>query len=681
MEGNFDMKKLISIALSLLMLISCFAISVSAAEVNYAQNENASYSYVSDAASHWFSNMSDNNCELLTDGKIPYSEVPSESVSIEGSNRIVTVVFDLGAVYSDVKTIKFCGVRDSNAFDGGNRSFSGEKTIIRVSQDGENFERNKDFEMTKENWSEDGSENGWYNFVFKFNKDVKAKKIELTFYSPTYVLVLGEIQILNYVPAPIEPEIPEESSSEEESSVEEVAKATVYFDNTSYNWENVYAYVYTEYDGENAGFPGLPMTKDEATGYYKMDLEGVFAQWGKIIFSENSGNAANRYPADLEPGLEIGGKDMIFGENASWTEYIPAVVEDPFDGKYFAISTSDGKVWVNVEDDVKLVSDDNDNKIFGKFVWKFELKEDGKYKIVNVGTGRTLDVDCGVDADGTNIRTWESNDLATQRYGVSILSDVSDLAGVPAYVVSIFPACSQTRAINADVENANVQMWTYDANNNNQKFVMMSIAEHIITKEINYAAGKKYTIVGPGEDGAPAYLGTPDDGTILTDGVLADNGKMGQLSFVGDDKLHTITIDLGAKRTDIDKLVFAGCRIMGNRQFANLTIEVSNNGKTYTTIDSQDFVQMFNMTEEPMYNVVVDFKKDIEARYVRIGCTNTEYVFSLSEIQVIGYDAEGGTVVNPGENENPGDAGFVVVALVAIISLAGAVIVSKRKFN
>ena len=203
----------------------------------------------------------------------------------------------------------------------------------------------------------------------------------------------------------------------------------------------------------------------------------------------------------------------------------------------------------------------------------------------------------------------------------------------------------------------------------------------MITKEINYAAGKKYTIVGPGEDGAPAYLGTPDDGTILTDGVLADNGKMGQLSFVGDDKLHTITIDLGAKRTDIDKLVFAGCRIMGNRQFANLTIEVSNNGKTYTTIDSQDFVQMFNMTEEPMYNVVVDFKKDIEARYVRIGCTNTEYVFSLSEIQVIGYDAEGGTVVNPGENENPGDAGFVVVALVAIISLAGAVIVSKRKFN
>ena len=399
--------------------------------------------------------------------------------------------------------------------------------------------------------------------------------------------------------------------------------------------------------------------------------------------SQTSGNAANRYPADLEPGLEIGGKDMIFGENASWTEYIPAVVEDPFDGKYFIIASTDERVWINVEDDVRLVSPDDYENLIGKFVWKFELKEDGKYKIVNKGTGRTLDVDCGVDADGTNIRTWESNDLATQRYGVSILSDVSDLAGVPAYVVSIFPACSETRAINADVEKANVQIWTYDATNTNQMFIMIPVTDEMITKEINYAAGKKYTTVKTNtDDSTPSYLSSGvDSGTLLTDGVLVDDFKMGQVSFEGATSVHAITVDLGAKRTDIDKLVFAGCRIMGNRKFANLTIEVSNNGKTYTTIDPQDFVQMYNITEDPMYDVVIDFDKDIEARYVRVTCANADYVFSLSEIQVIGYDAEGGTVVNPGENENPGDAGFVVVALVAIISLAGAVIVSKRKFN
>ncbi len=225
MEGNFDMKKLFSIALSMLMLISCFAISVSAEEVNYAQNENASYSYAEDLTESWFNGFSDDACELLTDGNVPYGETPFESVSVQGTSKVVTIVFDLGATYPDVKTIKFCGVWDSNTFEGGNRSFSGDDTIIRVSQDGENFERNKNFEMTKENWSEDGSENGWYNFVFTFDENVAAKKIELSFWSPTYVLSLGEIQIIGGGAAPVEPAVSEEESSEEES-VDEPAEST-----------------------------------------------------------------------------------------------------------------------------------------------------------------------------------------------------------------------------------------------------------------------------------------------------------------------------------------------------------------------------------------------------------------------------------------------------------------------
>lgn len=227
MEGNFDMKKLFSIALSMLMLISCFAISVSAEEVNYAQNENASYSYAEDLTESWFNGFSDDACELLTDGNVPYGETPFESVSVQGTSKVVTIVFDLGATYPDVKTIKFCGVWDSNTFNAGNRSFSGDDTIIRVSQDGENFERNKNFEMTKENWSEDGSENGWYNFVFTFDENVAAKKIELSFWSPTYVLSLGEIQIIGGGAAPVEPAVSEEESSEEAvESTDEPAEST-----------------------------------------------------------------------------------------------------------------------------------------------------------------------------------------------------------------------------------------------------------------------------------------------------------------------------------------------------------------------------------------------------------------------------------------------------------------------
>ncbi len=230
MEGNFDMKKLFSIALSMLMLISCFAISASAEEVNYAQNENASYAYIEDVSGAWNGAMTDDACELLTDGKIPYAETPFESVSIVGSNKVVTMVFDIGAIYPDVKQVKFCGVWDSNTHQssGKNRGFSADNTIIRVSQDGVNFERNKAWNMTKENWSEDGSENGWYNFVFTFDEDVTAKAIELTFWSPVYVLSLGEIQIIGGGATPVEPESSEEeiSEPEEESSEEETEEPT-----------------------------------------------------------------------------------------------------------------------------------------------------------------------------------------------------------------------------------------------------------------------------------------------------------------------------------------------------------------------------------------------------------------------------------------------------------------------
>jgi hypothetical protein len=212
------MKKLFTIALSVLMLISCFTFSVSAAEVNYAQNETTNYAYITeDTSSSWYGNLADDLCELLNDGNIPYLETPFESVGVQGSNRLVTVVFDLGAIYPDIKSVKFCGVWDSynHGSSGKNRSFSGEKTMIEFSEDGMTYTRNKDFEMTKENWSEDGSENGFYNFVFTFGSDVKAKAVRLTFWSPTYVMSLGEIQIIGGGADPVIVTPPAVESSEE----------------------------------------------------------------------------------------------------------------------------------------------------------------------------------------------------------------------------------------------------------------------------------------------------------------------------------------------------------------------------------------------------------------------------------------------------------------------------------
>ncbi len=109
------------------------------------------------------------------------------------------------------------------------------------------------------------------------------------------------------------------------------AVVSVYFDNASYNWNEVYAYVYKG-DGASAvsmsKWPGTKMTKDSDTGYYKLEVAGF--ENGKAIFSDGTNSDANRYPADQKPGMDIGGSSMLFGANHSWTAYVkPTPVPPP----------------------------------------------------------------------------------------------------------------------------------------------------------------------------------------------------------------------------------------------------------------------------------------------------------------------------------------------------------------
>ncbi len=61
---------------------------------------------------------------------------------------------------------------------------------------------------------------------------------------------------------------------------------------------------------------------------------------------------------------------------------------------------------------VQLVSSGN-----GSY-WKFERQSDGKYKIIDVGTGKVLDLAGGKLADGTNIQVYTSNNTTAQRWWV-----------------------------------------------------------------------------------------------------------------------------------------------------------------------------------------------------------------------------------------------------------------------
>ena len=77
----------------------------------------------------------------------------------------------------------------------------------------------------------------------------------------------------------------------------------------------------------NAAWPGVKMTLDAATGYYKYEVPDAFVN-GRVIFTESETATTNRYPADGEKGLAIEDTTKLFGAGHSWKAYTP-VKPDP----------------------------------------------------------------------------------------------------------------------------------------------------------------------------------------------------------------------------------------------------------------------------------------------------------------------------------------------------------------
>lgn len=98
----------------------------------------------------------------------------------------------------------------------------------------------------------------------------------------------------------------------------------VYFDNSSYGWSSVYAYIYLDENTQNAAWPGVQMTLDSSTGYYVVEVPESLAN-GLVIFTENSTATTNRYPADMEDGVALNGNTMLLKANHQWVEYSPVV--------------------------------------------------------------------------------------------------------------------------------------------------------------------------------------------------------------------------------------------------------------------------------------------------------------------------------------------------------------------
>ena len=110
--------------------------------------------------------------------------------------------------------------------------------------------------------------------------------------------------------------------------VEDGGLQRVYFDNSSYNWSNVYAYIYTDSTTNNGKWPGQKMTLDSSTGYYYIDVPEELSE-GRVIFTESESAVNNRYPGADEPGMELEGVTKLFTSNHQLIDYFPQPATQP----------------------------------------------------------------------------------------------------------------------------------------------------------------------------------------------------------------------------------------------------------------------------------------------------------------------------------------------------------------
>lgn len=133
----------------------------------------------------------------------------------------------------------------------------------------------------------------------------------------------------------------------------------IYFDNSSYNWSNIYAYIYSD-AVSNAKWPGEKMTLDSSTGYYVIEVSDSLAN-GAVIFSDGTNSASKRYPADAKPGLNLNGTTKIFKANHTFEDYYPPVptqsttaqpttaqpTTSPAESVLIGDTNQDGKITIN----------------------------------------------------------------------------------------------------------------------------------------------------------------------------------------------------------------------------------------------------------------------------------------------------------------------------------------------
>ena len=194
-----------------------------------------------------------------------------------------------------------------------------------------------------------------------------------------------------------------------------VTGVNVYFDNSSYNWGNVFAYVYDESSGSAksmAAWPGVKLTQKNSEGYYVLNVDD-YAKNGQVIFSDGNNDASKRYPADQQPGMKIGGSSKLFKAGNAWVDYTEKKVETDTEKK----SDTDKKTSdTDVKKTTVLSGDANQDG-------KVTLRDASLTLKATVGKA-TLNstAKAAADVDG-DTKVTAADSLAIQRYDIGIASN------------------------------------------------------------------------------------------------------------------------------------------------------------------------------------------------------------------------------------------------------------------
>lgn len=156
----------------------------------------------------------------------------------------------------------------------------------------------------------------------------------------------------------------------------------VYFDNSSYNWEQVYVYTYGTV--ENAEWPGELMELDEATGFYTSEFPSTYKS-ESIIFNNGleEDEGKEQYPENAGLSLAAGECKLLTAEN-QWVDY-----GKPDDHGYGFAYTASGTAFSTENISVKLGLKNAETGFYS--IDGSESKEFTDGTVITVGDGKIAD--------------------------------------------------------------------------------------------------------------------------------------------------------------------------------------------------------------------------------------------------------------------------------------------------